>query len=71
MWAVKSLKICTLMGSFYPKHINDQQVQKSYVSWHLKVIQIKANSCEICIFLCDAIDLKQSVEGTLKVLGKS
>ena len=49
----------------------DQQVQKSFVSWHLKVIQIKANSCEICIFLCDAINLKQSVEGTLKVLGKS
>ena len=34
------------------------------------MIRIKANSCEICIFLCDAIDLKQSVEGALKVLGK-
>ena len=26
---------------------------------------------DICIFLCDAIDFKQPVEGTLKVLGKS
>ena len=28
----------------------DQKEQKSYVSWHLRVIQRKANACEICIF---------------------
>ena len=28
----------------------DKKVQQSYVSWHLKVIQRKANSSEIWIF---------------------
>ena len=46
-------------------------MQNSYVSWQWRVIQRKYNSWEICIFLIDAIDLKQSVEGTLKVYGKS
>ena len=28
----------------------DEKVQKSYVSWHWRVIQIKGNSWEICFF---------------------
>ena len=43
----------------------DEKLQKSYVQWHLRTIQRKSNSWEI-YFLCDAIDLKQSVEVTLK-----
>ena len=45
----------------------DEKVQKIYVSWHRRVVQVKANSWEILIFWCDAIYLKKSVEGTLKV----
>ena len=44
---------------------NEELCQKSYVSWHWRGIQRKANSWEICV-LCDAIDLKQSVESTLR-----
>ena len=29
-----------------------KKLQRSYVSWHWRVIQRKANSWEICIFLC-------------------
>ena len=41
MWAVQSLIFCTLMGSFYPNHIKFllKKVQKSYISWHWRVIQ--------------------------------
>ena len=48
----------------------DEKLRKSYVSKHWRVIQRKTSSWEICIF-SDAIDLKQSVEGTLKLKGKS
>ena len=37
-----------------------EKIQKSYVSWHLKAIQRKANSWEICIFpeeICNRFDL--------------
>ena len=44
----------------------DKKVQKSYVSWHWRLIQRKVNCWEVNS-LCDAIDLKQSVEGILKV----
>ena len=47
----------------------DEKLQKSYVSKHWRVIQRKT-SWEICIS-CGAKDLKQSVEGTLKLKGKS
>ena len=40
MREVGSLKICTLMGSFCPKHIKlDERVQESYVSWHWRMMQ--------------------------------
>ena len=48
----------------------DEKLQKSYVSKHWRVIQRKTSSWETFIF-CDAVDLKQSVEGTLKLKGKS
>ena len=38
--AHKSLKICTLMGSFCPKHNNSaRKFQRNFVSWHWKVMQ--------------------------------
>ena len=62
MRAVWSLKSCTWMGSFCPKHRKSTEVSSP-----MKVIQRKANSWEICV----AIDLKQSIEGTFKVYWKS
>ena len=40
MWAVKSLKIFTLMGSFLSVayKILDEKLQKGYVSWHWRVL---------------------------------
>ena len=40
-WAVKSMKFCTLTGSFCPNHIKFQlkKVQRSYLSWHWRVMQ--------------------------------
>ena len=39
-WAVKSLKFCTLMGSFCKNHkVSAKKVQKSYLSWQWRVIQ--------------------------------
>ena len=52
--------------------VSDAKEQMSYVSWQRKSdskkskLLRKAHSWIICFF-CDAIDLKQSVEGTLKV----
>ena len=43
MRAVASLKI-------FRWKVLDEKVQKSYVSWHLRLIQRKANSWETCIF---------------------
>ena len=38
--AHKSLKICTLMGSFCPKRNNSaRKFQRNFVSWHWKVMQ--------------------------------
>ena len=38
--ALKNLKICTLMGSFCPKHnVSARKFQRNYLSWHWKVIQ--------------------------------
>ena len=48
----------------------DEKVQKIYVSWHWRLIQRKETP-EKYPFLCDTIDLKPSVEGTLKLQGKS
>ena len=41
MWTVEILKFCTLTGSFCPNHIKFQlkKVQKSYLSWHWRVMQ--------------------------------
>ena len=71
MQGVASLKIWNLMGVvlFKANKVLDERVQKSYVSWHWRVIQRKANSWDVFLrtFLFDRIDLKQSVEGHLKV----
>ena len=53
--------------SFKTCKVLNEKVQKSYASSRLRVIQRKANSWEICIFLCNAIDLKKSMKGTLNV----
>ena len=38
--ALKNLKICTLMGSFCPKHnVSARKSQRNYVPWHWTVIQ--------------------------------
>ena len=38
--ALKSLKICTFMGSFCPKHnVSARKFQRNYVSWYWKVMQ--------------------------------
>ena len=40
MRAIESLKICTLMGSFCPRlYAFNEKLQKSYVSWHWRVMQ--------------------------------
>ena len=38
---LESIKICTLLGSFWPKHIMSElkKLQRSYVLWHWRVIQ--------------------------------
>ena len=49
------------------------RLQKSF-PWILRKLILQEKFCRHTrknVFLCDAIDLKQSVEGTLKVLGKS
>ena len=40
--AFKSLKNCTMMGSFCPKHYNisARKFRRNYVSWHWKVMQM-------------------------------
>ena len=45
----------------------NEKVQKSDVSWHWRVIHKEKLILEKYGFLCDAIDLKQSVEVSLKV----
>ena len=41
MQAVESLKMCTLIVSFFPKEYedSDEKVQMNYVSWHCRVMQ--------------------------------
>ena len=40
MWAVESLKFCTLMSSFCPNHVEFQlKVQRSCLSWYWGVMQ--------------------------------
>ena len=39
-WAIKSVKFCTLMGSSCPNNkVSAKKVQKSYLSWHWRVMQ--------------------------------
>ena len=45
----------------------NEKVQKSDVSWHWRVIYKEKLILEKYGFLCDAIDLKQSAEVSLKV----
>ena len=68
MRGVASLKICTLMGSFCPKHIKLKMKKYRRVISHDKEEWSKEKLIlENYTFLLDAIELKQSVEGTLKV----
>ena len=39
IWTIKSLKFCTLMGSFCKKHITFQLKKYSYLSWNWRVMQ--------------------------------
>ena len=38
-WVVESLKFCSLMASFCKNKVSANKVQKSYLSWHWRVMQ--------------------------------
>ena len=68
MSPAESLKIYTLMGSFCPKHIKFWMKKYTRVmsddneEWYKEKVILEKYT-----FLCDAIGVKLSVEGTLKV----
>ena len=39
IWALKSLKICSLIGPFCAKYTTFDLKQRSYISWHWRVMQ--------------------------------
>ena len=43
-WAVENLKFCTLMGFFHNFKFSAKRVQKSYLSWHWRVMQSLKNN---------------------------
>ena len=68
MREVASLKNWTLMGSFCPKHIKlEMKKYRRVMSHDTEEWSKEKLILENYTFLRDAIELKQSVEGTLKV----
>ena len=61
--------MCTLIGSFFPKHIKFRlkSTEEPLCLMTLKSDPKKSKFLINVKFLYDAIDLTQSVEGTLKV----